>query len=742
MSTVIPSANKFMPSMPKQQANTQNSVGADNQEVRDTFRAENIAEKDIMPTSARSSLSTSDSSLHNYSYSYGDGNAGNNGALGGAPGTQQGSGNARNSIGSLNNNINSITSSLNHISNSLAAPPLFRMDESLHQPDSPQNLPQSQLPPSQLPPSQLPQSQLQQSQLQQSQLPQSQLQSHLPHSQLPHLAQNNLSHQLMPEIDPFTSPFEINSKIWGNDVSDGQRAAKDFRRNSVPATVDTSFAISPGRSSYPENRVPPFMLNSGATPAFYGGLQSQMSAQVPGPIFHQSSLGGNTDFSTSPVRESIWSEHRSSVGSIPATSPLTGLAALADRGAQQTRRIHLQAQAQAQAQAQTSPSAAADISGAAARSMLQSRSASESTTNALSGALAAGASGAPGAPGAPGALGAAPNTGLAYRRASYDAGMAQFLQMNASRLAAPIGGGRAPTSASVSGPVSGPVPGINAGAPPNAPALDYVKSFDNPLGSQQMHQKQQEEQLLNRFNSMRLDNYEDQYAQAYDEAEKYFKSPAPESLQLAKVLSYLNGPQLPNFSGGGLSDVQIVLVCFKNSRLDVFYVPSEAHQQMQGLKLGDLIIVEADRGRDLGKVVKLDVTLLEARLLKLKQFRDQQAALNQDHDNGNGEKRPTLHFPKPVVRFAYPNEVAELLLKKTDEERAKSVCQLKVKSHGLIMSITDSEYQWDRRKLTFYYKSNKRIDFRDLVKELFKIYKTRIWMCKQPEPIAGLNRGM
>lgn len=35
----------------------------------------------------------------------------------------------------------------------------------------------------------------------------------------------------------------------------------------------------------------------------------------------------------------------------------------------------------------------------------------------------------------------------------------------------------------------------------------------------------------------------------------------------------------------------------------------------------------------------------------------------------------------------------------------------------------------DRRKLTFYFKANERIDFRELVRELFKIYKTRIWMC-------------
>ncbi|GME82240.1 unnamed protein product [Ambrosiozyma monospora] len=93
-------------------------------------------------------------------------------------------------------------------------------------------------------------------------------------------------------------------------------------------------------------------------------------------------------------------------------------------------------------------------------------------------------------------------------------------------------------------------------------------------------------------------------------------------------------------------------------------------------------------------------------------------------------QHPALHFPKPVVRFAYPNEVAQLLLKRSDEEKAKQVCQLKAKSHNLQMSVADAEYQWDRRKLTFHYCSPQRVDFRDLVKELFRIYKTRIWMCK------------
>jgi hypothetical protein len=53
------------------------------------------------------------------------------------------------------------------------------------------------------------------------------------------------------------------------------------------------------------------------------------------------------------------------------------------------------------------------------------------------------------------------------------------------------------------------------------------------------------------------------------------------------------------------------------------------------------------------------------------------------------------------------------------------------------MEVLDGEYQWDRRKLTFFYIASQRIDFRDLVRDLFKIYKTRIWMCAvNPEAVT------
>ncbi|KAJ2361086.1 hypothetical protein H4S02_011773, partial [Coemansia sp. RSA 2611] len=53
----------------------------------------------------------------------------------------------------------------------------------------------------------------------------------------------------------------------------------------------------------------------------------------------------------------------------------------------------------------------------------------------------------------------------------------------------------------------------------------------------------------------------------------------------------------------------------------------------------------------------------------------------------------------------------------------------KVQQRKMSMHIADAEFQFDRRKLTFYFTADRRVDFRELVRELFKHFKTRIWMC-------------
>jgi len=91
--------------------------------------------------------------------------------------------------------------------------------------------------------------------------------------------------------------------------------------------------------------------------------------------------------------------------------------------------------------------------------------------------------------------------------------------------------------------------------------------------------------------------------------------------------------------------------------------------------------------------------------------------------------------PKKIFRHAQPTEISLLLSKEQDETRALELCRAKIKHHDLPMEVVEAEYQWDRRKLTFFYKAGDRVDFRELVRDLFKMYKTRIWMCAVPKEI-------
>jgi len=163
----------------------------------------------------------------------------------------------------------------------------------------------------------------------------------------------------------------------------------------------------------------------------------------------------------------------------------------------------------------------------------------------------------------------------------------------------------------------------------------------------------------------------------------------------------------------------LYVVEFKAGRTDYFYLAEESSNLV--INVGDLAIVEADRGKDLGKVIETNLNSLAE--LQLYQATHVDSLV--DSHNAVGKEIQ----PKKIYRIAQPSEVAMLLSKSQDEAKANALCQQKIRQKKLPMEIVDAEYQWDRRKLTFYFVADRRIDFRELVRELFKIYKTRIWMC-------------
>ncbi|OQS54436.1 hypothetical protein EHP00_1327 [Ecytonucleospora hepatopenaei] len=87
---------------------------------------------------------------------------------------------------------------------------------------------------------------------------------------------------------------------------------------------------------------------------------------------------------------------------------------------------------------------------------------------------------------------------------------------------------------------------------------------------------------------------------------------------------------------------------------------------------------------------------------------------------------------KKFLRYATEEEIATLLHDRKESERNSLVYLNHIKDvYCIDMEITKCEYQYDCKRITFYYKSTKRIDFRELVKELFKHFKIRIWMCSE-----------
>lgn len=117
------------------------------------------------------------------------------------------------------------------------------------------------------------------------------------------------------------------------------------------------------------------------------------------------------------------------------------------------------------------------------------------------------------------------------------------------------------------------------------------------------------------------------------------------------------------------------------------------------IKIGDHVIVETARGIEYGYVVL-----------------------------GNREVDETKVIPplKPVIRMATDEDRAIEAKNKEKEKEAFKICQEKIKKHNLEMKLIDAEYTFDNNKVLFYFTADGRIDFRQLVKDLAAIFKTRI----------------
>lgn len=146
---------------------------------------------------------------------------------------------------------------------------------------------------------------------------------------------------------------------------------------------------------------------------------------------------------------------------------------------------------------------------------------------------------------------------------------------------------------------------------------------------------------------------------------------------------------------------------------------------IRDIKIGTYVKVEADRGEDLGIVYGV---------VPVEKFRPKQTPGNGDESSQIGN----VSNLKRVMRVATNDEISLLEVKNQEEEDLLKICRTKAHQRGLPMTVVDAEYQFDRHKLTFFFEAEGRIDFRELVRDLFSMYKTRIWM-QQLDKSGGIK---
>ena len=145
--------------------------------------------------------------------------------------------------------------------------------------------------------------------------------------------------------------------------------------------------------------------------------------------------------------------------------------------------------------------------------------------------------------------------------------------------------------------------------------------------------------------------------------------------------------------------LDIVEVEFKTNR-GGFYINESGYP----LQTGSHVILEAERGVDLGRVIAAGEVVHQKRRAR--------GLVGQP-------MRKALRAPKE-------DELKQLEENRRIEEKATSIFKEKCQKHKLEMKLTAVEYQFDRTRITFYFTADGRVDFRTLVRDLANIYRTRI----------------
>jgi cell fate regulator YaaT (PSP1 superfamily) len=153
---------------------------------------------------------------------------------------------------------------------------------------------------------------------------------------------------------------------------------------------------------------------------------------------------------------------------------------------------------------------------------------------------------------------------------------------------------------------------------------------------------------------------------------------------------------------------QTIEVRFKGTRKAYFLWEDEADP----IRVKEPVVVEVERGRDLGRVTAVGDTAAKK--------------CGSCTSCAVGEVAEEPAPLKPVLRRATPEDLKVHQDIRLSEEDVRQKVIQRVHGHGLLMKVSDTEWQWDRSKLTIYFTADKRVDFRALVRDLASLFRTRI----------------
>ena len=139
---------------------------------------------------------------------------------------------------------------------------------------------------------------------------------------------------------------------------------------------------------------------------------------------------------------------------------------------------------------------------------------------------------------------------------------------------------------------------------------------------------------------------------------------------------------------------KVIGVRFRQAGKIYFFSPGNLH-----IKKGDKVIVETARGVEFGSVVSAPKEVADEEIMQ-----------------------PL----KPVLRVATEEDKRTEEKNREKEQEAFRVCQEKIRKHELDMKLISAEYTFDNNKVLFYFTADGRIDFRELVKDLAAVFRTRI----------------